>query len=241
MDASGPIHPVDAKAMSSPPKSQAESVYHVYMAGLAMLAIVVSVGLIFSPTEPDVVGVLTVVDFILCLFFIYDFLRHLWYAPSKWRYMVTWGWLDLLSSVPFLVQARWTRLARVARFLMLARAFRVLWESARIEKRSIIMAGATFAIQSMFIVICIIVLHVEHGAPNANINSASDVLWWAISTVTTVGYGDVFPVTNAGRICGAILMVSGIGYLATVLGFVAQSFLPVPKSHHHHTDHDPRG
>jgi voltage-gated potassium channel len=83
-----------------------------------------------------------------------------------------------------------------------------------------------------FIVICIVVLQVEHDAPGGNIRTASDVLWWAITTVTTVGYGDRYPVTDAGRIAGATLMICGIGYLATVLGVLAQAF--VPKRNHHH-------
>jgi voltage-gated potassium channel len=208
-----------------------DSVYHIYMAALAMLAILVSVGLLLSPSEPDVVGVLTVVDFVLCLFFFYDFLRHLWRAPSKLRYLFGWGIVDLVSSIPFVLQVRWLRFARVLRFLMLLRAIRLLWESAKVDRRSIVMAGATFFIQTLFIAICIVVLQVEHDAPDGKIRSASDVLWWAMTTVTTVGYGDMYPVTTTGRIAGAILMVSGIGYLATVLGVFAQAF--VPKHHHH--------
>jgi voltage-gated potassium channel len=191
----------------------------------------VSVGLLLSPSEPDVVGVLTVVDFVLCLFFFYDFLRHLWRAPSKLRYLFGWGIVDLVSSIPFVLQVRWLRFARVLRFLMLLRAIRLLWESAKVDRRSIVMAGATFFIQTLFIAICIVVLQVEHDAPDGKIRSASDVLWWAMTTVTTVGYGDMYPVTTTGRIAGAILMVSGIGYLATVLGVFAQAF--VPKHHHH--------
>jgi len=208
-----------------------DSVYHIYMAALAMLAILVSVGLFLSPTEPDVIGVLTAVDFVLCLFFFYDFLRHLWKAPSKRKYLFGWGIVDLLSSFPFVLETRWLRLARLLRFLMLLRAARILWESAKVERRSITMAGATFFIQLLFILICILVLHFEHQAPDGNIRSASDVLWWAMTTVTTVGYGDRFPVTVEGRIAGAVLMISGIGYLATVLGVFAQAF--VPKHNHH--------
>ncbi len=208
-----------------------DSVYHIYMAALAMLAILVAVGLFLSPSEPDVVGVLTVIDFVLCLFFFYDFLRHLRRAPSKLKYLLGWGIVDLLSSMPFLFQTRWLRLARLLRFLMLLRAARILWESAKVERRSIVMAGATFLIQALFIIICIVVLYVEHDAPDGKIHSASDVLWWAMTTVTTVGYGDMYPVTTPGRIAGAILMVSGIGYLATVLGVLAQAVVPQRKQH----------
>ena len=55
------------------------------------------------------------------------------------------------------------------RLLMLLRAARILWESAKVERRSIVMAGATFFIQMLFILICIVVLHVEHDAPDGKI------------------------------------------------------------------------
>lgn len=224
----------DAKVPPVEPVNQVtDSVYHVYMAALAMLAIVVAVGLIIAPSEPDVIGVLTIIDAVLCLFFFYDFLRHLWKAPIKSKYLLGWGIVDFLSCVPFVLEARWLRAARLLRLLMLVRAVRVLRESAQIERRSVVMAAATFFVQISFIVICIIVLHVEHDAPGGNIRSASDVLWWAIATMTTVGYGDRYPVTDAGRIAGATLMICGIGYLATVLGVFAQAVAPQRKARKH--------
>jgi voltage-gated potassium channel len=223
----------EAKVPPVQPVNQvSDSVYHIYMAALAMLAILVSIGLFISPAEPDVIGVLTIVDFVLCLFFFYDFLRHLWKAPVKLDYLLGWGIVDLLSCIPFVLEVRWLRMARLLRLLMLLRAARILWESASVERRSIVMAGATFFIQMSFIVICIVVLQVEHDAPGGNIRTASDVLWWAITTVTTVGYGDRYPVTDAGRIAGATLMICGIGYLATVLGVFAQAFVPKRNNHH---------
>jgi voltage-gated potassium channel len=54
-------------------------------------------------------------------------------------------------------------------------------------------------------------------------------MWWGICTVTTVGYGDRFPVTDGGRICGAILMLTGIGYLTTVLGVVTRITQPFSR------------
>jgi voltage-gated potassium channel len=224
------IEPVPMSGAKTPAEQakadRKDSVYHIYMAALAMLAILVSVGLFLSPSEPDMIGVFAAVDFVLCLFFFLDFLRHLWHAPSKWKYLFGWGMVDLLSSIPFVFEMRWLCLVRVLRFLTLLRAARIIWESAKVERRSITTAGATFCIQALFIIICILVLHFEHKAPGGNIRSTSDVLWWAMTTVTTVGYGDRFPVTAEGRIVGAVLMVSGIGYLATVLGVFARVFVP---------------
>ena len=66
-----------------------------------------------------------------------------------------------------------------------------------------------------FIVICVGVLHFEHDAPGATIKTADDVLWWAVVTCSTVGYGDEYPVTQSGRVLAGLLMVIGIGAFAT--------------------------
>jgi voltage-gated potassium channel len=220
----------DAKATGSTGSRGAESGYHIYMASVAMLAMLVATGLFFAPKLPDIVGVLLVVDFVICVLFAYDFLRSLWKAPSKMRYLATWGWLDAVTCVPFVAEMRWLRLARLARLLSVIRAVRILWISSREDRRSVVMAGATFLVQTLFVVLCVLVLYFEHEAPGGNIRTASDVMWWGICTVTTVGYGDRFPVTDAGRICGAILMLTGIGYLTTVLGLVSRIAHPFSRT-----------
>jgi voltage-gated potassium channel Kch len=59
------------------------------------------------------------------------------------------------------------------------------------------------------------------NAPNANIHTAEDVAWWAVVTISTVGYGELFPVTPGGRILSVFIMVVGIGSFATLVGAVA--------------------
>jgi voltage-gated potassium channel len=65
----------------------------------------------------------------------------------------------------------------------------------------------------------------ERGAPNANIGSLPDALWWAVTTVTTVGYGDRFPTTAAGRGVGVALMIVGIALFGFLAGSLASFFL----------------
>lgn len=70
----------------------------------------------------------------------------------------------------------------------------------------------------------IVILEVENG-PDANIQNGSDALWWSMTTVTTVGYGDRYPVTDVGRLCGAFLMIIGIGVYGTITGLFATWFI----------------
>ncbi len=70
----------------------------------------------------------------------------------------------------------------------------------------------------------IAVLHFEVG-PAANIKTPQDALWWALVTITSVGYGDRYPVTAEGRLVAAALMVAGVGLFGTFAGFIAAWFL----------------
>src|SRR4029079_526638 len=69
------------------------------------------------------------------------------------------------------------------------------------------------------------ILHVEQNAPGANITSASDALWYTIVTISTVGYGDRYPVTNEGRIVGSLIIIIGVGIFGTFTGYLANLFL----------------
>jgi voltage-gated potassium channel len=63
---------------------------------------------------------------------------------------------------------------------------------------------------------------VEHNQPGANITRLVDAFWWAVVTITTVGYGDYYPVTAVGRIIAIFVMFSGIGIVVSVLGSLSQ-------------------
>ena len=69
----------------------------------------------------------------------------------------------------------------------------------------------------------------EEGAPNANITTGGDAVWWAYVTITTVGYGDQFPVTSAGRFIGVLVMTGGVALFGVLTGFLANTFLSPTK------------
>jgi voltage-gated potassium channel len=81
----------------------------------------------------------------------------------------------------------------------------------------------------MVIFSSIAILQVEN-VPNSNIKTAEDALWWSYVTVTTVGYGDKFPVTLEGRIIAGFLMTTGVGLFGTFTGFVASWFVGEKKN-----------
>ena len=69
------------------------------------------------------------------------------------------------------------------------------------------------------------VLDVEQLAPNSTIHTTCDALWWSLVTVTTIGYGDKYPVTGQGRLLAAVLIIFGIGLVASLTGYFASWIL----------------
>lgn len=66
---------------------------------------------------------------------------------------------------------------------------------------------------------------VAEQSPSSNIHTAEDALWWGMTTITTVGYGDLYPVTPVGRLLAACLMITGVGLFGTLSGVIASFFL----------------
>lgn len=180
----------------------------------------------FFTLSPEVSKLLGLIDNLICLVFIFDFTYNLFTAPSKLDYL-KWGWLDLISSIPTFGYLRFGRFIRLIRILRVLRAFRSLRFIVKhlFKNRT----QATFASVSLIAVLMIIfgsisLLQVEHDA-NSNIKTAEDAIWWAFVTITTVGYGDKYPVTTEGRIIAAFLMVTGVGLFGTFTGYMTSWFV----------------
>lgn len=166
-------------------------------------------------------------DTAICVVFLVDFLLCLYRAEDRLRYLYTWGWLDLASSIPTIGVARWGRAARATRiFRMLrgVRATKILGSLALAKRAESTFLAASFIAILMLIVAGILILQVETAA-ESNIRTAGDALWWALSTITTVGYGDRYPVTAEGRFVAALLMCAGVGLFGMFSGFLAAWFV----------------
>ncbi len=75
-----------------------------------------------------------------------------------------------------------------------------------------------------------LVLQFESRSPDSNIKTGSDAIWWGFVTITTVGYGDRFPVTLAGRLVGLFVMLTGVGIIAALASILASLLVPPPPS-----------
>jgi voltage-gated potassium channel len=177
--------------------------------------------------SPGTRTILDYADYVVCAIFFADFLVSLQGATNRWQYLRTWGWLDLLSSIPMIDVARWGRIARVVRVFRVMRGLRAtkLLAGVGVRRRAVDTVLAAGLVGLLLVGFCRVgVLHFETSA-DSNIRSPDDALWWAFATITTVGYGDRFPVTGEGRVIATILMVAGVGLFGTFSGFLAAWFL----------------
>jgi voltage-gated potassium channel len=192
------------------------------MFGLGIYVLIALAVQTLLPLSESTSAILDHVDNLVCLIFFADFFINLYLAPSKLQYL-KWGWIDLVSSIPMVDALRAGRIARMIRIL---RAFRGI-RSARFVAEHLVRCradGAFFGVALLSILLVlfssIAILQVEN-APESNIHSSQDALWWAYATITTVGYGDKYPVTPEGRLIAAVLMTAGVGLFGSFTGLIA--------------------
>jgi voltage-gated potassium channel len=207
--------------------------YQIFILVLTVLSLVVMAWLVSPWISPATEKLLNIYNNAICVVFLIDFASNMRGTTSKKGYFFTGrGWLDLLGSVPTFGIFKYAALLRLARLSRLARITRLLRGQ---NKREIVddvlthrgqYAVVVTALLTMIVLIfsSILVLQFEsHAAPGAgaNIQTGGQALWWSVVTITTVGYGDFFPVTTGGRITAVFVMVMGMGIIAAAASIMA--------------------
>ncbi len=181
------------------------------------------------PISELTLGVIRIINAIVTVFFLFDFSYRILTTSSKSHYFFrNWGWADLLACVP---QLRIFRVFRIFRAVRLLRIFGVKNMINEIvnNRAGIALFITVFSIIVIAEFVGIYVLNVESQNPNANITTSGDAVWWTLVTMTTVGYGDRFPVTPQGRVAAVFVMLSGVALIGVLASFLSNFFLAPPK------------
>ncbi len=169
---------------------------------------------------------LSYIDNIICVVFLIDFSIRFKNSENKLEFM-KWGWIDLVASIPSLDFLRAGRLLRLIRLLRVFRALKstkLIYEHVNRNKKQSALTSVAIIFFLMVVFSSIAILQFENDV-NSNIKTAEDAIWWSYVTITTVGYGDKFPITTEGRIIGAILMTAGVGIFGTFTALVSSWFI----------------
>ncbi len=186
--------------------------------------------------------VLSVIEVITVIIFTVEYLLRVIVADKKLKYVFSfYGLIDLLAILPFYITSGIDlRAIRIFRLFRLFRAFKLV----RYSKAVRLFRLAIKEIKEeliLYLVLTLVLLFVasigiyyfENEAQPEKFKSIFHCMWWAISTLTTVGYGDVYPITLGGRIFTAIILLIGLGLIAVPSGLIASAFTKVYEDHDH--------
>lgn len=211
---------------------------------LLVLLIVVSVGTAVLKTVPQVARAFPILlDAVLLLTtigFAIEYLLRLWTAADnpgatsaareRLRYALSLpGLIDLAAAIPFALaplvglNLDWLDILPIFKLLRHTAAFEFLVEAVYSERR--VLGSAAVLMVALLVFQSSVVYHFERDAQPDKYGSIPEAMWWGIVTLTTVGYGDVTPVTAWGKVVGGLTAVMGLCMFAIPVGIIASAFI----------------
>lgn len=179
--------------------------WELVMAGLALLS--VAIGIAASQLgEPEA---LVSAEWLLTGVFAFEYGLRLWSAPNRFTYF-KYSLIDLISILP---PVRGARLLRLLRLLRVASDLNKALSTTQLSSRALTITRIAIMWLAV-VVISALGMYLAEYEQNPNVRTIWDALWWAVVTITTVGYGDVSPATTEGRLAAGVLMVLGIAFFS---------------------------
>ncbi|MFJ6717518.1 potassium channel family protein [Streptomyces sp. NPDC091259] len=179
-------------------------------------AVAYAVPIVAPDASPAVHRACTHAEWVVWAAFAADYVVRLTLSPSR-KAFVRGHWLDLAAVLVPMIQP--LRLLRLVSTLLL------VGRRARMAPQIRLTTYVAGAVVGLLMFGSLAVLSVERDAPGGNIKSLGDALWWSVTTMTTVGYGDHSPTTGLGRLLAVGLMLSGIALLGVVTANIAAWFI----------------
>ena len=217
------------------------------LSGLMLLAnLSASILYTFNSMALQYGSLLVAIEAITVAFFAVDYALRLWTAPeffpklssfrSVWKYVFSLtGIVDLLSFLPYYLPIFFPTGAAVFRIFRVVRIFRLFQINAYYSAMNVItevlrsrrqqLASSVFIILVLMLASSLCMYSLEHEAQPEVFSNAFSGIWWAVSTLLTVGYGDIYPITTAGKIVSIFITFLGVGMVAIPTGIISAGFV----------------
>ena len=175
-------------------------------------------------------------NMVVSIFFAIEYILRLVFSPNPLRYIRSfYGIVDLIAIAPFVLgSAVDARALRVVRIFRVFRLLKLARYNDAIKRFGKAMALAKEELVLFFMAATILVYlsaagiyHFEHEAQPDKFESIIHSMWWAVATLTTVGYGDVFPITAGGKLFTALMLSVGLGIVAVPTGLISSALTRV--------------
>ncbi len=211
--------------------------FAIFIQALIILSLL-AISLETIPNLPAWVHVaLHAFEWFVILVFTVEYALRLWSTAHPVKYALSFhGLVDLAVIAPFwilgadvreirgLVLLRLIRVFKLGRYARSLKHFRIAWQLVKDD------VFAFAAIVGLFIYIAAIgIWHFEHTVQPEKYTTVFEALWWAVITLTTVGYGDVYPVTTGGRLFTMVIVLLGLGLVAVPSGLLASAFQEIRR------------
>jgi voltage-gated potassium channel len=214
--------------------AQHGNAYNIFILVLTVQSLLIML-LLILPLDEATLTTLRAFDNVVCVIFLIDFAINLARSRPRREYFVYQrGWLDLIGSIPSLGFFPIAGLLRLARLSRVARIARLLQgQNKRALVRDVVDNRGQYALFITFLAAFVVlsfstvaVIQFESHSPDSNIKTGGDALWWGLVTITTVGYGDRFPMTFLGRAMGVFVMFAGVGIIGSLASILASILVP---------------
>ena len=224
----------------------ASRAYDFLYAFVIILNLAVSIMYTFDTLELACGQLLLNIEKITVAFFAFDYCLRLWTAKflhpgvsepqAIWRYMRSFtGIVDILSFLPYYLPIFFPAGAVTFRIVRVVRIFRLFRINAYYDSISVItdvitgkrqqLISSVFIIMVLMVASSLCMYSLEHNAQPEVFSNAFSGLWWSVSTLLTVGYGDIYPITNLGKIFGIFITFLGVGMVAIPTGIISAGFV----------------
>ena len=214
-----------------------------------MVAVVINIFIAIFDTFPQSVPylhILNIIEGITVLFFTVDYILRIWTAPflykakpagrARWKFLWSWqGIVDFLSCIPYFLPILFPSGAaalRMFRIIRILRVFRIRHYSDPLtvigkvlKRKKGQLLSSIFIILILMIAASLVMYSLEHNAQPEVFTNAFSGFWWAASTLLTVGYGDIVPITILGKFCGTIITFLGVFLIAIPTGILSAGFV----------------